>query len=312
VDDILLTPDARELITTGVWSTRAPLLEPNSEIAVAQMDSKIYVIGGYPSTRISVTTVQVYDATTDSWTLTTPLPLAINHGMATAVNGKVYMIGGQIPAGGSGPFQDTVFEYDPATAIWTGRTPMPTARSGGVTGVIDGKIYVAGGRPPQGNDFAVYDPSTDSWATLPDMPTQRNHIAGAAIDGKFYVVGGRFGAGFRTDMTNVLEMFDPIANTWTTKAPMPTVRGGLNGIAVHGCFYVWGGESSNGVFPQMELYNPATDTWQSLDPIPIPVHGVTGAAFIDGWIHLPGGGTSIGGSSGSTIHQVFRPGTTCR
>ena len=29
--------------------------------------------------------------------------------------------------------------------------------------------------------------------------------------------------------------------------------------------------------------------------------GVSGA----GWIHLPGGGYAIGGSSGSTLHQVF-------
>ena len=298
--------------STGVWSTRAQLLEPNSEMSVAQLDDKIYVIGGYPSTRVSVTTVQVYDAKTDSWTLTTPLPLAVNHGMAVVVNGKVYMIGGQTPAGGSGPFLDAVFEYDPATATWTSRSPMPTARSGGVAGVIDNEIYVAGGRPPRGNDFAVYDPSADSWTTLPDLPTQRNHIAGAVIDAKFYVVGGRFGAGFRTEMTNALEMYDPVTNTWATKAFMPTVRGGLNGVEAHGCFYVWGGENENGVFSQMELYNPVTDAWQSLDPLPIPVHGVTGAAFIDGWIHLPGGGTSNGGSSGSLHHQVFRAGTTCR
>lgn len=31
-------------------------------------------------------------------------------------NGKVYMIGGQTLAGGSGPFLDAVYEYDPATA----------------------------------------------------------------------------------------------------------------------------------------------------------------------------------------------------
>jgi len=39
--------------------------------------------------------------------------------------------------------------------------------------------------------------------------------------------------------------------------------------------------------------------------LPIAVHGVTGAAFVNGWIHLPGGGTSTGGSSGATLHQVF-------
>jgi hypothetical protein len=43
----------------------------------------------------------------------------------------------------------------------------------------------------------------------------------------------------------------------------------------------------------------------------VPVHGVTGAAFLGGWIHLPGGGTSRVGSSGSTIHQVYRPERSC-
>lgn len=42
------------------------------------------------------------------------------------------------------------------------------------------------------------------------------------------------------------------------------------------------------------------------------VHGVTGAAFLNGLIHLPGGGTALGGASGSTIHQVYRPKVSCR
>jgi hypothetical protein len=46
--------------------------------------------------------------------------------------------------------------------------------------------------------------------------------------------------------------------------------------------------------------------------MPIAVHGVTGLAFIDGNIHLPGGGTAQGGSSGSTIHQVYKPSMSCR
>jgi hypothetical protein len=61
----------------------------------------------------------------------------------------------------------------------------------------------------------------------------------------------------------------------------------------------------------MEVYHPATDRWMTLAPIPTPVHGVTGAVFHDGWIHLMGGGTARGGSSGSTLHQVFRPDLAC-
>lgn len=317
------TPSA-PTVAGPVWATRAPLLAPNSEIAVAELNGKVVVIGGYPSSRVVVNTVQVYDPTRDVWELSTPLPMALHHAMAAAVNGKLYVIGGEtagsgatfgpVPPTGAG-FVDRVFEFDPATGVWSSRASMPTARSAGATAVIDGKIYVAGGRPPRGADFAVYDPVADRWTTLPDLPTQRNHLAAAAIDGKVYVAGGRFGAGVGSEMTAVLEVFDPRTNTWERKAPMPKPRAGINGIAALGCFYVFGGEGNDavpsGVFAEMEAYNPKTDRWTTLTPLPTPVHGVTGAAFLNGWIHLPGGGVERGGSSGSTIHQVYRPELAC-
>ena len=303
----------------GPWGLKAPLLEANSEMAVAELNGKIYVMGGYPSSRQTVATVQVYDPATDSWRLGTPLPVPINHPMAAGVNGILYMIGGQRSASGSpsrAGFLDTVFALDPAKGAWEKRTPMPRARGGGVPAAIGTRIYVAGGRPPRGHDFAVYDTVTDRWRVLADLPTQRNHMAAAAIDGRIYVAGGRFGPGFRSELTNVLEMYDPTTNTWTRKALMPTIRSGVNGIAINGCFHVFGGEGNKdhprGLFPQYEVYNPRHDRWLEFPPMPNPVHGVTGAVFFNGWLHLPGGGISIGGSSGSTMHQVVRATLSCR
>ncbi|HEU0010873.1 MAG TPA: kelch repeat-containing protein [Verrucomicrobiae bacterium] len=293
------------------WGTRASLIESNSEMAVAELDGRIYVLGGYPASRTTVRTVQVYDTATDRWSLTTPMPLPLNHEMAAAVNGRIYVIGGQTTDSGTGSFTNTVFELNPATSNWTSRAPMPTARSAGASAVIGNLIYVAGGRPPRGADFAVYDTSSNLWTTLPDMPTARNHLAAAAIGGMVYVAGGRLGAGFTSAMTNVLEVFDPATAMWSTRAPMPTTRGGVNGIAVNDCLFVFGGEGPNGVFDEMEMYVQARDRWYSLEPLPVAVHGVTGAAFVSGWIHLPGGGTANGGSSGSALHQVFWVGGIC-
>ena len=45
--------------------------------------------------------------------------------------------------------------------------------------------------------------------------------------------------------------------------------------------------------------------------MPIPVHGVYGSAFLDGLIWASGGGTNIGGSSGSVLNQVFFPTVSC-
>lgn len=300
------------------WGKRAPLIEPNSEMAVAHLDGKIYVVGGYPSTRISVDTVQVYDIKSDTWRLTTPYPTTINHASGVGLNGILYVIGGQTNAGSrkeKSRYTSAVYAYDPKTEKWTPRAPMPTARSAMAHDIIDGKIYVAGGRPPRGHDFAVYDPQLDRWTSLPDLPTARNHMAAAGIDGKFYVAGGRFGGGFRSEITAELEVYDPKTNEWATKHPMSEPRSGLNGIAVNGCFHTFGGEhptaGPSGVFAHHEVYNPKTDHWARLADMPIPVHGVTGLVYANGWIYLPGGGTHMGGSSGSTHHQVFRPVMRC-
>jgi hypothetical protein len=99
---------------------------------------------------------------------------------------------------------------------------------------------------------------------------------------------------------------------WSPGAPLLRPRGGLNGVAAFGCFYTWGGEGGTvGVFPDHDVYNPRTNMWTELADLPTPIHGVTGAAFVNGLIYMPGGGTMQGGSSGSTIFQVYRPAMIC-
>ena len=60
-----------------------------------------------------------------------------------------------------------------------------------------------------------------------------------------------------------------------------------------------------------DVYDPRTQSWNSLPDMLIPVHGVTGAAFVDGIIYAPGGGIEAGGRSGAHINQAFRPEMKC-
>ncbi len=294
----------------GVWALRSELLEPNSELALAEWNGKLYLLGGYPASRQTVRTVQIYDIASDRWVLGPPLPQPNNHGMAASVNGKIYLIGGQTTADDPS-YVDTAYELDPARGAWVEKARMPTARSGGVAVVQGGKIYVAGGRPPRGSDFAAYDPTTDRWEVLPDLPTQRNHITGAAINGRVHVAGGRLGPGLSPLKTTAHEVFDPHTGTWTTAAPMLRGRSGMNGVMARGCFHVWGGEEPAGMMPDHDYYDPRTDQWSRLRDMPIPIHGVYGSAFVDGLIWVAGGGTHIGGNHGSLHNQVFRPTVSC-
>jgi N-acetylneuraminic acid mutarotase len=301
---------------TGAWSQLAPMLQPRSEMAIAELGGKIYVIGGYPPGRIPSNVVQVYDPATNSWTLGPPTPVPLHHSHAVAVNNRLFLIGGEFDGAGTGRppvYLNTVYELNVAAGAWLPRAPMPTNRSGGGLGVIDGKIYGGGGRPPRGNDFAVYDPAADRWTVLPMLPTGRNHLAVDAIAGRLYVAGGRFDDVGST-MTAALEIFDPASGAWTTGAPMPTARGGVTGVAAFGCLYVIAGEGAPappGMFHQIEAYDPRTDNWQSLGDMPMPTHGLTRAAVLDGRIHIPGGSVTIGGNNGTTLHQVYQPQRRC-
>ena len=294
----------------GQWSQRAPLIEANSELAFAEVSGKLYLLGGYPSSRQTVRTVQVFDIASGNWQLGPPLPEPNNHGMAAGVNGRVYLIGGQTMADAP-TYVDTVYELDPAKGAWTEKARMPTARSAGVAVVHGGRIYVAGGRPPHGSDFAVYDPMADRWQALPNLPSQRNHLTGAAINGRIHVVGGRLGQGLSAQMTTAHEVFDPQTGNWTTAAPMLRARSGMNGVVARGCFHVWGGEGPSGMFADHDYYDPRSNQWIRLRDMTIPVHGVYGSAFVGGLIWAAGGGTNIGGNFGSLHNQVFSPSVSC-
>src|SRR5262245_15383851 len=117
-------------VNGGQWAQRAPLIEANSELAFAQLNGKIYLLGGYPSNRQTARTVQIYTIANDRWELGPPLPQPNNHGMAAGVGGRVYLIGGQTTDDGN--YVDTVYELDPAKGVWGSKARMPTARSGGV------------------------------------------------------------------------------------------------------------------------------------------------------------------------------------
>src|SRR5688500_1317585 len=300
------------------WSMGAAMPLARSEHAVAELNGRIWVLGGYPPGRLPSNLVQIYDPATSRWSLGPRLPQPIHHIMVKAVAGRLYVIGGEIDGASTGRpeiFVNHVWMHDPAVGGWVQRAPMPTPRSGGGAAVIDGKIYVAGGRPPGGSAFEVYDPATDKWEKLPDLPTQRNHLAMVALNGRIIVAGGRFEAGAMAERTAAVEIYDPATRSWTKGAPLPAPLGGITGAAHAGCMFVFGGEGERthvlGLTPTTYAYDPRADRWTRLPDLPIGIHGLKGSAVIGGRIFLPGGGITLGGNSGTNAMQVYRPTMRC-
>ncbi len=101
----------------------------------------IYLLGG---TYIGIL---IYHTDTNTWSqLTPPTPPEKKMGACTAVlNGKIYLIGGQILDGEELYVTNTVDVYDPATNNWSTYPPMPTERVGATAVSIEDRIYVIGG-----------------------------------------------------------------------------------------------------------------------------------------------------------------------
>jgi len=298
----------------GHWEMRAPMPSKRSEVAVAKLDGKIYVIGGLKYL-IGWTSgaVEAYDPRTDRWETKTSLPGPLHHAAATAANGKLYVVGGYAP----GLLVDIptlrrpmkeVWEYDPDRDRWRARAPMPTARGALAVGVIDEKIYAVGGEAggKAVNALEMYDPVTDTWQRLPPMPTPRDHLAVAVLDGHLYAIAGR--QRFMSSPVVVNEVYDPGVKRWTTKAPLPTKRSGIAAAVLGRRIYVFGGEYRMELEPfrANEAYDPRTDRWTEHTPMPTGRHGL-GAVVIDGRIHVIAGGPKAGRPQGTNVNEVFTP-----
>ena len=195
-----------------------------------------------------------------------------------------------------------------STAQWTRKADMPTARYDFSTSVVDGKIFAIGGQVRLKQDefgdmvlskVEMYDPETDTWEQRADMPTPRSAVSTSVVDGKIFVIGGEQlkkikgyrGWALEGKKLPTVEMYDPVTDTWTQKADMPTPRSYLSTSVMDGKIYAIGGMSSSteqGRLETVEVYDSATDTWAKTESIN---HARSCAAIsvVNGEIYAMGG-----------------------
>lgn len=321
-------PDAGQEVLTassqaaGSWTTKSPMPTPRSFLAggVANNSSGqpvFYAMGGIDPNTGPVRTVEAYNFATDRWTTRAGLPLLLDgtNGVAN-IGGKLYLSGGffTAPDGHRGTSL-RLYVYDPGRNTWTRKADMPRKIAQGITGEINGKLYVLTGScqycPNRISRYLYrYDPVTNTWSTaLPWSPNAHVSGAGAVINGKFYVAGGR---GTDGRVTNKLDVYDPVTNRWTTLAPMPTARAGMAAARLQNKLYVIGNASVDPGEPQgqVEAYDPVTNRWTTKASMGGAGRGDLAAGRVTwaGQSHiLAVGGTDVEGSSPGDVNQAYTP-----
>jgi N-acetylneuraminic acid mutarotase len=236
----------------NAWTQKKPMPFPSHHVAFASLNDKIYAFGGFtlpeagPPAWEPINNAWEYDPAADSWKALAPMPTKRGAAAATALNGKLYVIGGATMMPGSN------------------ETSIHPARRHMVVGAVE-----------------EYDPASNTWRARSPLPTPRNHHAVAAAGDRIWVIGGRIGAAFITSASNtdIVEGYDPAADSWTPpRDRMPTARSAVGFGVYKDKVIVAGGEFQDsrmlGAFRAVEAYDPAVNRWSILPSMPNPRHGL--------------------------------------
>jgi N-acetylneuraminic acid mutarotase len=115
------------------------------------INGKFYLASGYggEATLGRLTpSLHVYDPATNAWTAKAKSPGTRFRVASAVLNGKLFLIGGQLPGVDRG--DNTLTWYDPATNTWSKGPPMPTPRFAAAAASASGGVYVIGGSDSTG------------------------------------------------------------------------------------------------------------------------------------------------------------------
>jgi N-acetylneuraminic acid mutarotase len=278
------------------WTTGAPLPVPRSEVAAAVLGDEIVVVGGFLRDGRSSSRVDAYSPAGDRWRRLPNLPVGVNHAMAAASGGRLYVVGGY----GESDKLRTAFVLE--RGAWRALSRLPEERAAAGAAVVRGMLVVVGGVGPAGlaREALALDLRTGRWSRLPG-PTPREHLGVAALEGRIYAAGGRTG-GLDTNL-DLVESFSLGSARWRSHASLPDARGGT-GLAAAGAVLVSvGGEGPEGTIAPVYALEPRSRRWRRLADLPTPRHGLAVVA-LGGRVYAIAGGKRPGLFVSSTTESL--------
>jgi hypothetical protein len=204
------------------------LPQPRSDATAVSVGSTTYVVGGYDGVNPDAQVV----ATTDGRHFSTvaSLPLPVRYPAVAALDGRIYVFGGQSIGGARHGPVDAVQMVDPATHSATRIGHLPRPIMGAAAAVIGGHVYVAGGVTD--SSAGVGSGSTGSGST------------GTATD-----------AQASTAVSDVLA-FDPVGRRLLHAGSLPAPIA-YTGVQVQGQrAWLLGGENGGSPVPSVEMFTP--------------------------------------------------------
>jgi N-acetylneuraminic acid mutarotase len=294
------------------WKVLSPIGKHVYGMTTAVLDNKIHLLGGVHGEDWTdpVDFHQVYDPTSDSWSLLEPIPdpcWGIGWGMSAVYGGQIYLFGG-----GSGPGLEgsvRAWVYDPIIDAWSHLADMPVERINGAAVTAGDYIYIFGGHrdhtPPTDELISAYryDPSTDTYERVANMPETATFITRSFYKGYIYAISGLehewLGQPSEPQINYVYGQgvlkYDVAGDSWT-KLDIPRIRqrtytltqlctNPANGSKL----FVLGGKPPGSQRTNLAAYfDMETETFGQIDPMP-KGRCCGSSAVVNGKIYVSGG-----------------------
>lgn len=227
------------------------------------------------------------------WTAQAELPIPRSE-MAWAASDaeRMHLVGGYGEQRVDRPYHQVFSAHDNR---WSERAPLPKGANHVGVAFLDGRLYALGGfeeqnRRPHALCF-VYDGTTDKWASIAPLPKPCGAVGSAAVNGMMHLIGGAVGDTFATKKSVDWHWaYDPKADRWADRQPMPTGRDHTGTLTVDHRIHVIGGrvDSFHTNSNLHHVYDPMSDQWTPKRPLPTARSG-HGAVLLRGKIFCMGG-----------------------
>ncbi len=316
---VVLTPVYGADGDIGTWVSKEPMPTARTSLGAAEVNGKIYAIGGFTD----LNNTEEYDPITDTWTIKAAMPTPRFSFAIAAYQSKIYCIGGL--TGRGAPFSSSVTGaievYDPATNAWEIKQPMPTPRANFEANVVNGQIYLIGGITGGPNSAVstnqVYDPTSEKWETKQPIPYPVASFSSTVIGNKIYVLGGQGNSDDPRNL-NITQIYDSTTDSWTIGIPMQTTM--LNSAACtltdplgSARIYLVGGQlgekgTGGSRTNMLQVFNPENSSWSVGVPM-LTARDRLAVAVVDNTMYALGGagGNILSSGEGYAVNEAYAP-----
>ena len=191
--------------SNGSWARLPAMPEERAAAGAAIVRGKLYVVGGVTAGasggRALARNALVYDIARRRWS-SIPGPTPREHLGVTALDGRVYAIGGRLA--GADTNLALLESYVPGAKKWHGLRPVPSRRGGTAAAGLGRWLVSAGGETTAVTIRTVYryDVRKRRWSRLPNLPTPRHGLGVVSFGNRVYVLAGGTTPGLAVSSAN--------------------------------------------------------------------------------------------------------------